>query len=258
MIRLGRKVKYTIGTAYLFWETLRDDDDAPITATSCSASVVDKSTGLDVQTLTVTISSGRLQATMSAGKITTPGEYYIEWDAIYTNGGRRVITDIVAVLPDSTYLASLIPRVRTWLGDVPQNLNKRITQDEQIKMAIEESVRTWLGEDGYTLERSVEGTWEITPEPTANSDDEKRIVLWTAYFILTFWTERIKSESTPMFRVDYDSSAMVIQNRIDVLWEEIKKIDPQAEMPVLSETDIESWGQLSDRLDEALNTWDDI
>jgi hypothetical protein len=49
---------------------------------------------------------------------------------------------------------------------------------------------------------------------------------------------------------------MVLQNRIDTLMDEIKKIDPQAEMPVLSETDIESWGQVSDRLDEALETWD--
>jgi hypothetical protein len=250
-------VTYIIGESRLVWERVREDDNTVITPTTAVAKVVNRATNTDIVTLTVTKSPGLVQAIIPTGKITIPGEYFIDWDISYsslaTTAVKTIITDIIATYRDTTYLMTLVPRMRVWINDDPNDPNRRIKSDTQLKRYLCEAVRNYL--DDYSIVTTL-GVEDIDTKPTAESDDEQLIVLYGSYFYLGTGIEAIAREQTAMFSVDYDSAYAQVRHRMDMIWDRIVQIDDNAVIPILSETDIESWGKVLDRYEDALETWD--
>jgi hypothetical protein len=249
-------VAYTIGTDRIIWETITEGGGAVITPTSAIAKIV--LDGEDIATLTVRSTAGLIQATIHAGEIATEDTYTVEWDIVYTDSNDDVvadtiITNITASLLDSTYLLSLVPRMRVWVNDDPVDITRKIKSDDQLKKYLVEAVRNYI--TGYTI-TTTGGITDVDPEPDAESDTEQLIILYGSYLYLGTGIEAIAREQTAMYSVDYDSAYRQIKDRMDMIWDRIVQIDDNAVMPILSESDVESWGQVAERYVDALETWD--
>jgi hypothetical protein len=249
-------VTYIIGENRLVWERVREEDNAIINPSSAVASLINASTNMSVTSLTVTKSAGLVQAIIPSGQITIPGNYYIDWDITYakiaSTATKTIITDIIATYRDTTYLMTLVPRMRVWINDDPSDPNRRIKNDSQLKKYLAESVRHYI--TGYTMVTTL-GIEDISAEPVAESDTEQLIILYGSYIYLGMGIEAIAREQTAMFSVDYDSAYRQIKDRMTLIWDRIVQLDDNAVMPILSESDVEMWGKIGERYVDALETW---
>ena len=248
-------VAYPIGTDRIIWETITESGGTVITPTSAIAKIV--LDGDDIATLTVRATAGLIQATIHAGEITVEDTYTVEWDIVYTNHlnvvtTATIITNITATLLDSTYLLSLVPRMRVWINDDPVDVNRKIKSDDQLKKYLVEAVRHYS--TGYTI-TTTGGITDIDPEPEAESDTEQLIILYGSYLYLGMGIEAIAREQTAMYSVDYDSAYRQIKDRMTMLWDRIVLIDDNAVMPIMSQTDIERWGNVTELYADAIETW---
>jgi hypothetical protein len=253
-------VKYYIGSSHLLWERVRDDDRKPIIPASAAVTLVDRDNDTTlVQSTTVGVQSGLVEYILAAGVITAPGNYYLEWDVTYDYEGdtivKTLVTDIIAELRDSTTLMALVSRLRLLGDDDPLDASKRMKTDDQWKKYLVEAVRLFMS--AYSITQSG-GLDEISPVPTAESTDEKLVILWGAYIYYRFGAEAIASERTRLFSISYDAAYAQIRDRLEVIEEQIEALDDSAATYFISETDIEAYGQVTDRLTESLATWSTV
>lgn len=251
-------IEYVIGATQKFWVAIRDENRQPVTASACSIRIIDIETGAFIlPTETVRRSLGLLEVTLANTYMTVPGRYTLEWDYTYSDGTDTIIptayTNIVAKFADATYLMTLVPRLRLYGDDDPADETKRIKTDRQWKAYIVEGVRQKMSAS-YSITQ-VSGQDEISPEPTAGSDDEKLAVLWGAWFYYRFGYEAIASERTRMFSISYAEAYQQMQNRIEAIEEDIISLDPNQAMYFTSETSIEFYGKINERTGEAIATW---
>lgn len=253
----NKQIIYYVGEKRLVWENAIDDDNTILTPTTASASVYDIS-GTEIATLTVTKSAGLMEATITETAITSIGRYRIEWTFTYTRDSltaiKKVITDVIATKRDNTTLMGYVPRMRVWINDNPSDPSKRIANDLQLKTFLVEAVRLYM--DDYTITTTA-GVEDITTAPTAESDDENLIILWGSYMYLTLGSEAIAREQTTLFTISYDQAYRVLQDKINLIYNKIKELDPNARIAITGESDIEAWGQAMQRTWDAIATWDE-
>jgi len=252
---------YIIGAKQKFWEEVRNPRTrAPITANVVNARLHNKDAGTHVPiTETVRISSGLVEVTLPYTYMTAPGIFEIEWDIAYTDGSDTptftIYTTIIARVLDATYLMNLVPQMRMWIDDDPEDESKRIKSDIKLKPYVENAVRHHMSD--YSLTADADGNMDIDTEPSAESDDEKLIVLWAAWMFYRYGYTAIAAERTRMFSISYDDAYTQMRDRIDSIMDAIIEIDDTQAMYFASETSIEFWGQVNNRTLEAIATWDD-
>ena len=251
--------EYYLGETHIFWETVREDDNTPITPSSAAAKLYNRSTGAEIATLTVSFEVGRVRTSGTSLQITTEGNFQIEWDITYTDqhslvGIKTIYTDIVAKVRDSTYLMKLVKRLRVLVDDDPPDYSYREKSDTDWKKIMIEGVRYFMSST-YTLTENASGQDDVTPEPTAGSDDEKLIPLWGAYLYYTLHASAIAAERTQMFTVSYDQAYSQLQGRRQWLEDTIESLDEEAAMQFIAETDIEAWGKVTERMNDLLSEW---
>jgi len=251
---------YLVGAKQKFWERVRNPrTQAPITANSVVGTLVNRDANTSVAIAeTINISSGLVDVTLPFTYMTAPGNYQIEWDIAYTDGSdtptMTIYTDIIAKYRDATYLTTLISRMRMWVDDDPEDTSKRIKSDEKYKPYLDEAVRYKMS--GYSITTDDDGNSEITPVPTAESDDELLLVLWASWFVYRYGFTAIASERTRMFSIAYADAYSQMRDRVESIEEAITELDATQAMFFDSETSIEYWGQVNGRTSEALATWD--
>lgn len=251
--------EYFIGAKQKFWEEVRNPrTQAPITPTSATARLWNRDAGTSVViTETVRLSSGLVEVTPANTYMTDPGNFEIEWDITYTDGSdtpiMTILTTIIARERDSTYLIGLAPRVRVWVDDNPENESKRIKTDLGYKPYLEMAVRFKMS--SYSLAADADGNMDIDTEPAAESDDEKLIVLWASWFSYRFGNTAIAAERTRMFSISYAEAYSQMRDRLETIMENIIELDDTQAMFFDSESSIEFWGQINERTQEAINTW---
>lgn len=251
--------EYFLGENHIYWEPVREGDNTPITPTSAAAKLVNRDTGIDVAVLTVSFQPGRVITTIASSNISTEGNYQIEWDITYTDqhsltGVKTLFTDVVAKFRDSTYLMKLVKRLRVLVDDDPEDTNYRAKSDVDWKKIMIEGVRYFMP-DTYTLTENATGQDDVTPTPTAGSDEEKLIPLWGAYLYYTLHASAIAAERTQMFTVSYDQAYAQLKDKRDWLEETIESLDENAAMQFISETDIEAWGKVTGRMTDLVAEW---
>jgi len=251
--------EYYLGETHVYWEPVRDQDNTPITPTSAAASLYNRATGASIATLTVTYEPGRVITTVTSTQIVLEGNYQIEWDVTYTDqhgvvGVKTIYTDIVAKVRDTTYLMQLVKRLRVLVDDDPADYSYREKSDDDWKKIMIEGVRYFMSST-YTLTTNASGQDILSPEPTAGSDEEKLIPLWGAYLYYTLHASAIAAERTQMFTVSYDQAYSQLQARRQWLEETIEALDEDAAMQFVSETDIETWGKVTDRMTDLVAEW---
>jgi hypothetical protein len=250
---------YFVGATQKFWEEVRNPRTrAPITATSVTARLLNRDANTSVPiTETIRISSGLVEVTLANTYMTAPGQYQIEWTITYTDGLDTPIiiinTDIISKYRDATYLMSLVPRMRVWIDDDPEDESKRIKSDIKLKPYIEMAVRHKM--DDYSLAADADGNMEIDTEPAAESDDEKLIVLWAGWFFYRYGYTAIAGERTRMFSISYSEAYAQMRDRLEAIMDSIVELDATQAMYFASETSMEFYGQISRRTNEAITTW---
>jgi hypothetical protein len=253
---------YYIGETKKFWEEVRNPRTrAPLTADSVAGRLWNRDDNTSVAVAeTIRISSGLVEATLANTYMTAPGKFEIEWDITYTDGSdtpvMTIYTTIIAKDLDSTYLIGLVPQLRMWADDDPEDASKRNKSDIKYKPYLENAVRLYVTD--YTLAKDVDGNWDVTVEPTAGGDDENLIILWAAWLYYKFGYTAIASERTRMFSISYSEAYLQVRDRVDAIEEEIIKIDETQAMYFASETSIEFWGKINTRTTDAIATWDDV
>jgi len=253
---------YFVGAEQKFWEAVRDPrTKAPIMASSAVGTLVNRDAGTTVPVAeTIRISSGLVQVTLADTYMTAPGEFQIEWDITWTDGTdvkvMTIYTDIVAKFRDSTYLMSLVPRIRVFVDDDPDDKNRRIKSDIKYKPYFEEAVRQKMS--SYSLAADAEGNFDVTTEPAAESDDEKLIILWAAWLFYKLGYTAIAAERTRMFSISYSDAYAQMQDRVEAIKDAITDLDATQAMYFASETAIENWGQVTTRTSDAIATWDNV
>jgi hypothetical protein len=253
---------YYIGAKQKFWEEVRNPRTrVPITANTVIGRLWNRDDNTSVAIAeTIRISSGLVEVTLPYTYMTAPANFQIEWDIAYTDGldtpTITIYTDIIAQEKDSTYLIGLVPRMRTWVDDDPEDKTKRIKSDIKYKPYMEDAVRYNMS--GYSLTDDADGNKEIDSEPAAESDDEKLLVLWAAWRYYRFGYTAIARERTRMFSIGYDEAYTQMRERIEAIEDEIVKLDDTQAMYFASETSIEYWGQINTRTNEAIATWNDV
>ena len=250
---------YFVGATQKFWEAVRDPrTKAPITASSAAGTLLNRDADTSVPIAeTIRITSGTVEVTLADTYMTAPGNYQIEWDITWSDGTDTIVTtiytDIVSRYRDATYLMSIVPRIRVWVDDDPDDENRRIKSDIKYKPYFEEAVRQKMA--AYLLEDDADGNKDVTVAPAAESDDENLIVLWSAWIFLRFGTTAIAAERTRMFSIAYSEAYQQVQDKITAIEDAIIAIDPTQAMNFDSETSIEYWGQVAQRTSEAVSTW---
>lgn len=250
-------VKYFIGETRLLWERVRNDERVAITPTACTLAIWNRDTNTLLLNPAVTrLSAGKVEYVLANSVITSPGNYIAEWDITYTDGGETVVmtitTDIVAEYKDGTYLMSLVARMRLMVDDDPEDMNRRIKTDGQLKKYLVEAVRLKMSDYSVTTSGLQD---EITPEPTAESTDEKLLILWASWIYYTFGTSAIAAERSRMFSITYAQAYQQLRDRREALQDDIIELDPTQAMVFDSETSIEFYGQVDDRTSDAIATW---
>ena len=191
--------------------------------------------------------------------MTAPANFEIEWDIAYTDGSDTptitLYTTITAKVLDATYLIGLVPKMRVWVDDDPENESKRIKTDIKYKPYLETAIRFKMS--SYSLEEDAAGNWDIptASQPAAESTDEKLITLWGAWYSYKLGHVAIASERTRMFSIAYSEAYTQMRDRVDSIIDAIMELDPTQAMYFDSETSIENWGQVGERTSEALATW---
>lgn len=250
---------YIVGAKQKFWEeVINPRTKAPITANSVVARLHNRDAGTSVAIVeTVRISSGLVEVTLPYTYMTDPGNFQIEWDISYTDGSDTptitIYTTIIAKDLDSTYLMKLVPQMRMWVDDDPEDESKRMKSDIKYKPYMENAVRHKM--DDYSLVADAEGNLDVDSEPAAESDDEKLIVLWASWLSYRFGYTAIAAERTRMFSISYDEAYTQMRDRIEAIMDAIVELDPTQAMHFDSETDIEFWGQINQRTADAIATW---
>ena len=251
--------EYFVGASQKFWEAVRHPrTKAPILASSAAATLLNRDANTSVAVAeTIRISAGLVEVTLANTYMTAPGNFQIEWDITWSDGTdiqvMTIYTDITAKYRDATYLMSLVPRVRIWVDDDPEDETRRIKSDLKYKPFLEEAVRQKMS--SYSLTTDADGNKEIDTEPAAESDDENLIVLWAAWLYYKLSYVAIASERTRMFSITYDEAYQQMRDRVDAIEEAILEIDETQAMYFDSETSIEYWGQVPTRTAESLATW---
>lgn len=252
--------EYFIGATQKFWESFRDPrTKAPVTPSSASGILLNKDADTSVAiTETIRRSLGLVEVTLADTYMTAPGQFQIEWDVTWSDGTDTIVTtiytDIVAKYRDATYLNSLVPRIRFWVDDDPDDEDRRIKSDIKYKPCFENAIRHKMTD--YTLAADADGNMDVTTQPAAESDDENLIVLWAAWLFYRFGYTAIASERTRMFSISYPEAYSQMQDRVAAIEEAILELDATQAMFFASETSIEAWGQIANRTSEALATWD--
>lgn len=253
--------EYILGEKHVYTETVLDDDADVISPTSATAKLINRDTGVEIATLSVVTDSGLVQTTVIETQITAEGNYQIEWDISYTDDSvpalKTIYTDILAIVKDTTYLMKLVTRLRVWVDDTPDNKALRLKTDMEWKQWMIEAVRAFMSDD-FTVEANANGQDDLNPQPTAGSDNEQLIILWSAYFHFQLGVTAIASERTQLFQVTYADAYGAVRDKIDFIKEQIESLDSDAAMQFLSESDIESYGQLIERRSDAIETWDTV
>ncbi len=252
--------KYLVGAKQKFWERVRNPlTQVPITATSAVGTLLNRDANTSVAIAeTIRITSGLVEVTLADTYMTAPGNYQIEWEITYTDGLDTpvmfIYTDIISDFRDATYLMTLVPRMRMWVDDDPEDTSKRIKSDEKYKPYLDGAVRYKMSST-YSLTTDADGNSEITPEPAAESDDEKLLVLWASWLVYRYGYTAISSERTRMFSISYAEAYAQMRDRIESIEESITELDATQGMFFTSETSIEFWGQVLPRTAESLATW---
>jgi len=228
-------------------------------ATSATATLLNKDAGTSVAVAeTIRISSGLVEVTLANTYMAAPGNFQIEWDITWTDGTdtqvMTIYTDIEAKYRDATYLMSLVPRMRMWVDDDPEDETRRMKNDLQLKRYLEAAIRHKMS--SYSLEADADGNMDVDTEPTAESDDENLIILWGSWLFYKFGYRAIASERTRMFSISYSDAYQQAQDTIAAIEEAIVDLDSTQAMFFDSETSIEFYGQILTRTNEATNTWD--
>lgn len=250
---------YLVGATQPFWERVRNPiTKQPITADSAVGTLVNKDAATSVAIAEdIRISSGLVRVTLADTYMTAPGNFQIEWEVTYTDGLDTpvmfIYTDIISKFRDATYLNTLVPRMRMWVDDDPEDTSKRIKSDEKYKPYLDEAVRYKMSD--YEITTDADGNSEITPEPDAESDDEKLLVLWASWCVYRYGYTAIAAERTRMFSIAYAEAYAQMRDRIESIEESITELDTTQAMFFASETSIEYWGQVLPRTSEALATW---
>lgn len=251
---------YYIGAKQKFWEAVRNPRTrAPITANVVNALLWNRAANTYVAIAeTVRISSGLVEVTLPFTYMTAPGEFKIEWDIAYTDGldtpTITIYTNIIAKERDATYLMKLVPQIRMWVDDDPEDESKRVKSDIKYKPYMENAVRHHMS--SYSLIADADGNLDIDTEPAAESDDEKLIVLWAAWLYYRYGYTAIANERTRMFSISYSEAYTQMRDRVDAIMDAIVEIDDTQAMYFDSETSIEFYGQINTRTAEAVATWD--
>jgi hypothetical protein len=253
---------YIIGAKQKFWEEIRNPRTRdPITANSVTARLWNRDANTSVPIAeTVRITSGLVEVTLPYTYMTAPANFQIEWDIAYTDGSDTptitIYTNIIAKVKDGTYLMSLVPRMRMWVDDDPEDETKRIKSDAKYKPYMENAVRHYMS--SYSLAADAEGNMDIDTQPAAESDDEKLIVLWASWLYYIFGYTAIAAERTRMFSISYSEAYAQMRDRVESIMDGIVELDATQAMYFASETSIEFWGQINTRTTEAIATWNDV
>jgi hypothetical protein len=251
-------VRYIVGDTRILSEDVLDGVQ-PITPESASAKLYDRSSGVELDTLTVKKEPGRVTSSIPVGKITDQGDYFVKWSISYTDirgiaAIKQIQTDIIATLSDSTYLMTLVKRLRILVDDNPDNAEYRIKSDVAWKDLMVEAVRNYMATN-YSIVLNDDSQEEVSPTPTSGSDDETLIVLWSAYYYYIFHAEAIAAEKTRMLEVTFDNAHALIDTRIRVIETRIAELDDTRAMPIDGETDFERYGNTAILYQNELNKW---
>lgn len=249
-------VIHYIGEDKLYWVQLLDDFGSPITANEVVAQLYDSG---DTKLFDINVIStpGRATGVVPGSVIVEPGRYYIRWRISWQpaqgqTATKILITEITATKRDSTSLTLLVPRLRVWVNDNPDEIQNAMHSDAYWKRFIVEAIRMYMRD--YKIIVDDNGHEDVSP--ALEGKDETLAVLWAAYLYWTLSAEAIAREQTAMYSISYDSAYSMIRDRIEILQNAIMELDPASAMVFESETDIEAWGKATRRLSEAISEWD--
>lgn len=248
-------VTHYIGEDKLYWVQTLDDLGNPITAVDVVAQLYN-SDGIKLYDIDVTKAKGKVTGIVAGSAITEPGRYYITWKVSWSptqgkTATKILITEIVASKRDSTSLISLVPRLRVWVNDNPDDVNNAMHSDAYWKRFIVEAIRMHMRNYSIVIDKN--GHEDVSPALSGN--DETLAVLWGAYLYWTLSAEAIAREQTAMYSISYDSAYSTIKNRIEMLQDAIMELDPSSAMVFEGETDIEAWGNVTKRLSTIMSNW---
>jgi hypothetical protein len=251
-------IRYIVGDTRIIEETVLDGTQ-PITPDSASAKLYDRATGVELDALTVSLEAGLVSSSIPAGKITDQGNYYVVWNVAYTDirdvsAIKQIQTDIIASLSDSTYLMTLVKRLRILVDDNPEDPEYRVKSDVGWKDVMVEAIRYYMSTN-YSIVLNSDSQEDISPTPVSGSDDENLIVLWAAYYHLVFHVEAIAAEKTRMLEVTYSDAYAQVDKKIRVIEGRIAELDDTHAMPIDSETDFERYGNTAILYQNELNKW---